>query len=456
MRLRLFLIVSLLCLPAWVGAEDDPAMRRSSIKDKDLQGFAKHVTAFFEAHENPNLRDQIDSLDELDDAMAKSSKRAKLSGSPLEFPGDWELVFEYAKGEEKTYKSKAGKGFFLDNFTDPYEKQPISYLLSLPGDYLKGDDLHGVVLALKPVMNLSGDDLEERVTEVATAMYGELIKDTIVMIPLGPMSGKGRKAEVTEVTASWMTYDGLYTLLTSMRTLFERVQYDRARLVLDGWGDASGDSLRLASRAPQWFAGCLVRSGALPEKGDVLYSNLRPSPIAYVSANGGEGGADKTALDELGATVIADSGTSMEPGDEARGKIADWVRGCRRDLVPMEIDHLIDAVEYQSVYWVKASRVNRRATAKPDDEDFPRIKATADRAKNKITIETTNVLDGIWVYLSDALVDMSKPVTIEVNGTEKVNRMFERDLRTALENRFYNNSGDFGVYMAQVLIDDIG
>ena len=43
-----------------------------------------------------------------------------------------------------------------------------------------------------------------------------------------------------------------------------------------------------------------------------------------------------------------------------------------------------------------------------------------------------------------------------VNGEEKLNQVFERDLRTALENRFYNNSGDCGVYMAQVLIEVIG
>ena len=77
-----------------------------------------------------------------------------------------------------------------------------------------------------------------------------------------------------------------------------------------------------------------------------------------------------------------------------------------------------------------------------------------ERASNTISIETVNVLS-LFVFLSDALVDMDKPVIIEVNGEERVNRMFQRDLRYMLENRFYNNDGYYGLYTAEVLISEI-
>ena len=107
-----------------------------------------------------------------------------------------------------------------------------------------------------------------------------------------------------------------------------------------------------------------------------------------------------------------------------------------------------------SFAFLQSGSVNRRANANPDDKDFPRIDVSVDRAKNTISIETVNVTE-LAVYLSDAVVDLDKQVVIEVNGKPRIKKTFQRSLKEMLETRYYNNSGDYGLYPASVVIEDI-
>ena len=60
------------------------------------------------------------------------------------------------------------------------------------------------------------------------------------------------------------------------------------------------------------------------------------------------------------------------------------------------------------------------------------------------------------MYLSDALVDLDEPVTIKVNGETKVDgQKLTPSLRHVLQTRFWNNSGDYGIYTASRRIEDI-
>ena len=448
-------------LLAW-SPTDEQARLRSDIKDRDLEKLAGFVDGYFQGLEGELLgqRDsrhqQVQSLTGLEEEMANLAKRAKLQGSPLRFLGDWENIVEMAKPQERDLTSKAGRGFELRQFDDPYgESASIAYLLSLPKDYAKSDALLPAVLVLTPPLGLTGKGLEDALKGHAEAVYGDLTEQAIILIPIGPMRGEGRKLETQEVTTSWLTPEGMLTCFTTMRVLSEQVRFDRSRLVLDGWGAAGGDALRLASRAPQWFCGVINRGGDIGPLGDVIDLNLATVPVAYVAVGEGAGSADPSRIEALDAEVISHAGGSMEPTEEARTAIASWIEQRRRELVPTTIDFMMDAIEYQSIFWVKASHITRRPTATPEDEDFPRIKAVADRSKNTIVIDTVSIVDGVWIYLSDALVDLDKPVTITVNGKERLTETFDRSVQTMLENRFFNNSGDLGIYTAEVLIEDI-
>ena len=58
------------------------------------------------------------------------------------------------------------------------------------------------------------------------------------------------------------------------------------------------------------------------------------------------------------------------------------------------------------------------------------------------------------VFLSDALVDLDKPVVIEVNGKKVADKTFRRNLRTMLENRFRTDAYS-GIYTADEIVTDI-
>ena len=153
-------------------------------------------------------------------------------------------------------------------------------------------------------------------------------------------------------------------------------------------------------------------------------------------------------------TVIEDGGSALSPSAETLTATSEWLTGCRRDLAPSELAFKIGDLRFGSNVWCQASEINRRATARPGDKDYPSIRASVDRASNTIDLETVNVL-GVSLFLSDALLDLDQPVIVTVNGEERHKRLVVRSLRFLMENRYYNNSGDYGLYTGRVNIDEI-
>lgn len=445
-------------LPLILAAVLAPLMQaelpRSGVSDKDLGKLTKSVEEFFAALEVDDRGEQKSSLEEIEENLAKSAKRAKVKDDILRYVGDWDQVLEAAK-DDKAIKSKIGKGFFVHVFEDTWNDTSTAALLSLPADFKSGD-LMPVILALKPVMGLSGSELEDAVQAQAEITYADVMDSHIVLVPLGHQQTSGRKPSTEEVDGSWMTPLGNEVFFTCFRILFEQVRFDRGRVVLDGWGEAGLDALRLGTNAPSFFAGVLVRGGAV-ESPEIVYENLHGIQTAYI--RGDESPDDVSALTELDlpgveVTVVAAGGSALDPSDDGRAALREWISTCDKDLAPREVRYRPTDVVYGSSNWIQASVVNRRAAAVPGDKDFPLMHARIDAASNTIEIETINVLE-LRVFLSDALVDMDRPVTINVNGEEAWRKVPQRSLRHLLENRFYSNSGDYGLYTANAFIEGI-
>jgi hypothetical protein len=240
--------------------------------------------------------------------------------------------------------------------------------------------------------------------------------------------------------------------------LLERVRFDRSRVVLDGWGDAGLDAMLMATSFPSWFAGVINRSG---EPGDelVIYGNLAEVPVLYVLGADDGREVDTEALTARAdavseITLLHEAGSALAPSAETQAALVEWLAACKRDLAPGAIDYKLGDLRFQSVGWLKAIDPRIRAGARPGDKDFPHLVGRIDRATNSIHIDTVNVLE-LSVFLSDALVDMDKPVRILVNGEERVHRAFKRDLRTMIENRYFVDDGYYGVYTAKQTIGEI-
>lgn len=447
--------VTFLTLLPLLSAADD--LSRSAISERDLAKSAKDMQAFVAAMDEDDRKEQQASLDAIQKAMDRAGKRAKV-GDVLKYPGDWEYLLEKSKPIDRAIKAKIGRGFFAYVYVDQWdEDERTACLLSLPKTYGKSSEFMTAIIALRPPVGQSGKQLIQTVVEQATAMYGSLMDSTIIVIPLGPDTGS-RSPNPSEMGESWASNEGIAVFFTCMKVLLESVQFDRSRLILDGWSEAGEDALRIVTTNPSWFAGVINRGGEVG--GDqMLLENLTGVPMLYVHAKAEGREIDFEALRERvseysALMVVEDSADVTAPSAAAAESIAQWVSERRRDLVPHKIHYMLGDIRHQFVNWITAMRINRRANATPGDKDFPRIDAVVNHPGNRITIETVNVTE-LVVYLTDALVDLDKPVIIEVNGEVRVNKAFPRSLRGMLENRYFNNSGEYGLYTAWVRIDEI-
>jgi hypothetical protein len=435
---------------------------RSSLSARDLAKLSKGIQAAFDALVADDISAEQKALDTIAEGYDKLARRAKLE-APLKYVGDWDLAFELAKPDDREVKANVGKGFFhytfLDEGNPKDEDDDLSAgcLLSLPAGYTNAEDLLPVVVGLKPTLGLSGSEMEDKVLELANAMYADLADTHIVLVPLGPAVKSGRSFESQEVQGSWLA-EGLVPFFTAFRVLLERVRFDRSRIVLDGWGDAGLDAMRLATSYPSWFAGVINRSGEIGDE-HVIYANLAGAAALYVHGAGDGRDVDLDALRQRAEggppiAVLDESGSALTPSEGSRRAIVTWIAERKRDLAPASIDYRLGDIRFQSVSWLKATDPRVRATALPSDKDFPHLAASIDRAANTIQIDAVNVLE-LSIFLSDALVDMSKPVRIVINGEERANRLFPRDLRTMIENRFFVDDGYYGVYTAKLTIGEI-
>lgn len=434
----------------------DTGLPRSGVPTNDLEKFAKDVVKYFDALGPDDRAGQVEAIGRLEEELERAGKRIKAERPMLAYVGDWDDILEAAKPEVRELKSTYGKGFSVHVFEDEVNDLRTAALLSIPGTYGKAPERLPVIIGLKPSYGVSGSALEKQAMEAAATLYADVLDSHIVLIPLGHQTGKGRSTETEEFDGSWMSPAGNDVFFTSLRILFEQIRFDRSRVVLDGWGAAGLDALRLATNAPAFFAGVIDRGGEVASP-DLALQNLYLMKVLYVKGEGSP--SDVSALVDAsieGVTVteVDSGGSALDPSDEARGAIREWLGTARRNLAQKEIRYHPADVVFGSASWCQASMVNRRVSAVPSDADYPKMYARIDPATNTIVLDTRNVVE-LRIYLSDALVDMDKTVTIMANGAEVWKSVPKRSLRQMLDNRYFGNSGDYGLYTDSILIEGL-
>ncbi len=456
----MFAATLLLTVAALVGPDD--SLLRSPIPTRDLEKLSPDVLAYFaaidaETTDKDARTKKLKALESIQKNLATSMKKAKITQS-LKYLADWDVVLETAKPEDKSLKGQYGRGFVRHDFVDSLNGNSVACLISIPSSYSKVESPLPAIVALKPNLGLKGDALDKAVVESAAAAYGPLLESQIVLVPLGPVIKNGKTGESSEIEGSWFTQAGQDTFLTALRVLVEQVRFDRSRLLVDGWGEAGLDAIRMASSFPSWFAGAINRSGEVggPE---TIYENMTGIPVLYINGKSEARTVDLKALKERTdlrseITVVDEAGSALAPGADSMTAITAWVENRKRDDAPSSIHYKFGNLKFQAVHWLKANETLVRAGASPSDKDFPRIEARIDKSSNTIHIETVNV-PSLYVYLNDALVDLDKDVVIEVNGKKAFSGKVNRKLSYMLENRYYNNSADYGLYVGEQLISEI-
>jgi hypothetical protein len=99
-----------------------------------------------------------------------------------------------------------------------------------------------------------------------------------------------------------------------------------------------------------------------------------------------------------------------------------------------------DRQETDTCYWVRAEGITRRAT----------VKGEIDGSTIKLTVKNATK---VTVFLSDEMIDLDKPVKVEINETEKFSGEVKRSASVAVEEALRRN--DRNAIFAAVLELDV-
>jgi pimeloyl-ACP methyl ester carboxylesterase len=237
-------------------------------------------------------------------------------------------------------------------------------------------------------------------------------------------------------TAAWnspTTSDGklggVATLMLTLRTVRDNYAVDADRVFLLGRGDGVAAALSLAARFPHRFAGVIGMAGDAGETPHVNFKNLP----TYFQGAGGQATAFEQKIQQAGyanCTLKADATVT---------DIWAWMQAHPRVAVPKEIALSPVTPQASKAYWIELPAT--------DAAGGVHVTAAADRASNTITI-TGKGVRSVKVFLSDALVDLSKPVKIVLNGVER-QEVIARSVDEMLLLMFRGTSDAGMVFVAQ-------
>lgn len=202
---------------------------------------------------------------------------------------------------------------------------------------------------------------------------------------------------------------GLFFLIGEVQ---RRFHVDRDRLIVDAAGAGCRIALRAGAVAPDRFAGLVLRAPqALP---DVPVENLVGVGVLLLRRDRDEPGARALAQALAADSSFAEHDlAAVEPRELRR-----WQAQRRRELFRPRVSLVIPRDRLIDGWWV--SEVGAGAL---DDEldDHARLVVSADREAARITVFAHRV-ESFELLLNDALIDLDRPFTLDVNGVEVVMR----------------------------------
>lgn len=224
---------------------------------------------------------------------------------------------------------------------------------------------------------------------------------------------------------------GLAHLLTAYRIAGERLAVDPDRVFLVGRGKGVPAAVAAGNYSPQRFAGIIGWAGDAGELGPDNFQNL---PTLFA------GGAAKARAFHDRAVELGFDHCTIG-ADASEETIWQWIQTHARDPWPAKVRIVVGDPFPTRVHWLRVAPTAEATSAT----------AVVDRAAGRIEI-TCNGTSSVALFLSDALVDLSRPVTIVCNG-ESTEVKVARSLAEALD-LLEEGISDAGItYTAQHVIE---
>ncbi len=322
----------------------------------------------------------------------------------------------------------------------------VKYWLYVPKEY-PGDRLWPLLLCL-PDQKKHGDG--KKYIEDWVAKSPNVAQSFLVIVPQAHAKG-----------AAWTSPESLARAMISLRHAGGTFGVDKKdagpaadylRIFLEGEDEASV----IAARFSEAFAGAVLhgadgRSGA---RLNVAASGQLSGMAAFCIVD-----PKSKSQREFAQRIQAKNGASVVIEDETLAgnpaAIGLWMEKLPpRPPQPREISYSVHDTSFQRHYWINVLAFDASV------EPAASFTATADRARNEIVVE----VDGIGrfeLFLSDALVDLGRPVRIVVSEEDKELPFFAtkdgcdtltRDLGTMLSELLDSNH-PWRVYPVKLVVD---
>jgi len=367
--------------PGLATAVQGASADQKPLKDADLGGVAKQFSALFEAYDKGEGAYKVE--ESLQKELQKAAKKLGGDGKDIEamLAHPWSMARALWLGSGYEAKaSKQRKDF--GKITEQDAGQGVKFALWVPNKYNpKGEGY--------PLLFCIADEGRKPETHIMEDWVDGAIRDnTLIVSPIMPGN-----------SGDWLGEAGMKAVMLTLRAARENYAIDFNRIYIGGRGRGVETAHMVAQRFPDQFAGVFGWAG--DAHGDVDVRNFRNLPCYFAGA-----GPKATAFQEAAKKAKIESVTLQPDGKAA--DIWSWTQSVRRNPYPTSVSLVQRDLFPTNGYWVRIARV---------DADGVSLDATVDRATNTITLEGVG-LDGAEVFLNDALVDLTKPITVIANGEE--------------------------------------
>ncbi len=388
-----------------------------ALKDKDLKKFSAELGNYFEARMNNKGRLEAEAavLEQKDKLRKKLGKTS--SDDLLAHPADLGMALWLSQGyAKKKYKKGKVTTYEFDErfYSKKNNKSPLEYVVALPRDY-KPKESWPLILCIPPADQTPAEHLTDD-WELAEFRDG-----AIMAVPTMP-----------EDLETWLDIDGTAAVLTTMQQVLESFAVDADQIYLAGTGKGFEVAMALAGRRGYTYAGVIGRRGDVGDTGPEGFCNLP----TYIAGGGAQSTDFAAKVKELGF----DNCTLDSTGESK--DIWAWMQEHPRTSYPTKI-HYWPNDDLARLNWIEVPRGSA--------EEGAEVTASIDAGSNTITVDGTGV-GSVTLYLSDAMVDLDRPLHIVGNGANKEVKV-ERSMRMFMEEAYRSRIDPGQVYVAMELVD---
>ena len=241
----------------------------------------------------------------------------------------------------------------------------------------------------------------------------------------------------TLMSGTWWTREAEELVLATIRLVETRYRIDPDRIFLTGMSNGGIGAYLIGMHHAPRFAGIAPMAGGLDDVLLPLLVNLAHTPVYII-----HGARDQVMPVQLSRAIDGElkrlgiphvyrehqlvhpqAGGHFFPREEVPDLVA-WFDRTRRTPVPARVTAVRDASHLVAFGWVRIDATDRIAsftdqlTDNRDDVLTNRLYAKVDARRasaNRIEVRTERVRR-YTLFLSDALVDFGKPITVVTNG----------------------------------------